>query len=493
MVERKDKTPENLSDLPNFKEKFTEPLEEIGIASVTDLQEALKDDSKTSSILDISGVGPKTVESWRNTVNESSTIDSVSAMDEEEIFEENEAPKQTERETLGNNMDESVVEEPRSAKRGSMKKGTVKSEAKIEKSEGITEQSVQPRNLYCSIDDMNKVKKTLTTLLQWDGAKKKGLARSVKYAVSILENAGLTVSVIEDAGPQIIVASKGNGGVVLWSHLDTDQEGNMDRSLQGVVALDFVYGRGAANVKGAVAVLLCVVKRMVTWDVPFTIVLTTDSLGEEKGAQWMAQSPVIKESKGVLMLAPTSMNPMVGQLGNVHMKVDISGEDAILATSDFLTKLSNGADSLPGQQWLRIGLIRGGKRKNPFGRAASCQTALEVLTSNPTDMIIGLVEDAFAGHDHLTEIFSRTEPLKFDPDSALVRSVIDIVGKESKLYGSSTEIGWLLPSVSNICICGPGNSGTGSLDNEFVFLGDLEKTYEMILKLVDRSNNIPPL
>ena len=213
--------------------------------------------------------------------------------------------------------------------------------------------------------------------------------------------------------------------------------------------------------KGAVAVLLCVVKRMVTWDVPFTIVLTTDSLGEEKGAQWMAQSPMMKESKGVLMLAPTSMNPMVGQLGNVRMKVDISGEDAVLATSDFLTKLSNGADSLPGQQWLRIGLIRGGKRKTPFGRAASCQTALEILTSNPTDVVIGLAEDAFADHDHLTEIFSRTEPLEFDSDSALVRSVIDITGKEPKLYSSSTETGWLLPSVSNICICGPGDPGTG--------------------------------
>ena len=93
MVERKDKTPENLSDLPNFKEKFTEPLEGIGIASVTDLQEALKDDSKTSSILDISGVGPKTVESWRNMVNGSSTIDNVSAMDDqEEIVEEKKLP-----------------------------------------------------------------------------------------------------------------------------------------------------------------------------------------------------------------------------------------------------------------------------------------------------------------------------------------------------------------------------------------------------------------
>ncbi len=257
--------------------------------------------------------------------------------------------------------------------------------------------------------------------------------------------------------------------------------------LEGVVALDFVYGRGTANMKGAVSVLLCAVKRMVAWDVPFTIVLTTDGLGEEKGAQWMAQNPAVKGSSGVLMLAPTSMNPMVGQLGNVRMKVDISGEDAILATSDFLTKLSNCVDSLPGQQWLRIGLIRGGKRKTPFGRAASCQTSIEVLTSNPTHVVLGLIKDALADRDYTTEIFSRTEPLAFNPDSTLVRSVTDIVGKRPMLYGHSTEADRLSSAASNICICGPGDPRTTSLNNEFVFLGDLERTYELILKVVDRS------
>ena len=107
---------------------------------------------------------------------------------------------------------------------------------------------------------------------------------------------------------------------------------------------------------------------------------------------------------------------------------------------------------------------------------------MEVLTSNPTDVVLGLVEDALADRDHTTEIFSRKEPLEFNPDSTLVRSVTDIVGKRPMLYGYSTEADRLSPTISDICICGPGDPRTTSLNNEFVFLGDLEKTYELTSK-----------
>ncbi len=232
MVKRYNEMFKGLSDLPNFRTNFIEPLEKMGITSVTDLQEALNDDSRTSAILDISGVGQKTIESWRDAVAGPSITDNVSDIGNQEIIsEENEAAEQKGKEPLDGKVDKDTVQESTSAQAGPVKE-EMESESTIEKSQEITEQSVQPRNLYCSIENMNDVKETLTTLLQWNGAKKKGLARSVKYAVGILEGVGLTVSVIEDAGPQIIVASKGNGGVVLWGHLDTDGECNMDRSLK---------------------------------------------------------------------------------------------------------------------------------------------------------------------------------------------------------------------------------------------------------------------
>ena len=52
-------------DLPGFKEANVEELESIGITTVEQLRDAVKDEEKTKEIVKtLSGVGPKTVEHW---------------------------------------------------------------------------------------------------------------------------------------------------------------------------------------------------------------------------------------------------------------------------------------------------------------------------------------------------------------------------------------------------------------------------------------------
>ena len=54
-------------ELPGFKDENTAELESIGIKSVSDLAKALKDDSKVKEIIKtLSGVGPKTVDKWKD-------------------------------------------------------------------------------------------------------------------------------------------------------------------------------------------------------------------------------------------------------------------------------------------------------------------------------------------------------------------------------------------------------------------------------------------
>ena len=53
------------NDLPGFKEEHVEQLASIGITSVDDLKAALADETKSKEIIKaLSGVGPKTIESW---------------------------------------------------------------------------------------------------------------------------------------------------------------------------------------------------------------------------------------------------------------------------------------------------------------------------------------------------------------------------------------------------------------------------------------------
>ena len=54
-------------DLPGFKEANVEELASIGITTVEQLRDAVKDEEKTKEIIKtLSGVGPKTVEHWKD-------------------------------------------------------------------------------------------------------------------------------------------------------------------------------------------------------------------------------------------------------------------------------------------------------------------------------------------------------------------------------------------------------------------------------------------
>jgi acetylornithine deacetylase/succinyl-diaminopimelate desuccinylase-like protein len=484
------KSMRRLSDLPNFKSSFYKSLEERGITSLLDLREVLVNDSKTAALLEaISGLGPKTIESWKNAILDSSIIgEERSKIIANKGVKENGDLDTQDSEHSKAHKNEVATEE--------QSHNRVDSEEQVRSDEGATnisspekKQMIQPRNLFCSIDDMHEVKQTLIELLEWNGAKRKGLASTVKYVVQRLKDAGLTVTMIndEEGDPLVIIASKGEGGMTLWGHLDTEREGNMDGALRGIVALDFVYGRGVVDMKGALAVLLCAAFRMAKWVVPFSIILTTDALDKQKGAQWVAYKPLIKKSKGILLLAPTEMRPVYGQVGRLDINVTIFGEDSILATSAFLDRLVQSRDNLPGQRWLRMGLIRGGKRGDPFSLANSCLASFRILTAYPTNDAVDTLEDILRDRDHLTEIMWRSEPLELDHESWLVKEVGRIVGKEPRLYDVETEVGRLVASNTNICICGPGNPYQSRSANESVVLTDLEKTYELVLSVVDRS------
>ena len=68
-----------------------------------------------------------------------------------------------------------------------------------------------------------------------NGAKKKGLSASVEYISKRLKEAGLEVTVNKESGFPTIVAAKGEGGVVLWGHLDTERMDGMKKKQQGEI------------------------------------------------------------------------------------------------------------------------------------------------------------------------------------------------------------------------------------------------------------------
>ena len=80
-------TVKNFNDLPGFKDGNLAELKAMGITTVAELAEALNDEGKIKEIIkNVSGVGPKTAEKWKETVG--STEQTAEQTDEQtEIVE----------------------------------------------------------------------------------------------------------------------------------------------------------------------------------------------------------------------------------------------------------------------------------------------------------------------------------------------------------------------------------------------------------------------
>ena len=69
-----------LTDLQGLKDKNVEELKGIGINSVAELAEAINDDAKVKEVIKaLSGIGPKTVNAWKNALAEEDVAEAAPA------------------------------------------------------------------------------------------------------------------------------------------------------------------------------------------------------------------------------------------------------------------------------------------------------------------------------------------------------------------------------------------------------------------------------
>ena len=471
-MENAAKTVVSLTDLPNYKDSFTEPLEKLGIINIEDLGQTLGDDEKTKAMIaGVKGLDPKTVEGWKKALTTPKETT-------ENIAEETKAtsvPEESEKDS------EPITEEVLSSDK----------EPEEEPSPPVVPEEIPAprfeRNLFCTTGDLTEIHRATIDLLKMNGSKKKGLMNSLEYAATRLTGTGMEVSVNKEIDYPLLIASKGEGGIVLWGHLDTERLAGMKKKKQGNQQGDMIIGRGAANMKGAVAVMICAASRLVSWNVPFSIVLTTDALDQQKGAEVMANSPVIRRGKGIIMLTPTGLRPIIGQYGYAAILVRTHGDEAVMKMASFLKELTNLMTDTPEGLSVKTGLIRGGKRKMPYAPAKSCEVVMEIETKDTTDSALATIEGMLAGTEHDIDIPCRSEMAEFDRTSDLIASVTELANREPVFEMIHSEAPKIVPTNQKIVIWGPGDVTNSRSNQEYITLNDLEKTYEAILSLIDSS------
>lgn len=105
-------------------------------------------------------------------------------------------------------------------------------------------------------EDLDSIE-ILEKLIQYDGSTKVGANESLLFCESYLKSFGIKSNIIENNGYKSLVCETGKGyrTLILNGHLDI--VGGKEGQFTPYIKNDKVYGRGSADMKAAVAAMLC--------------------------------------------------------------------------------------------------------------------------------------------------------------------------------------------------------------------------------------------
>jgi len=351
--------------------------------------------------------------------------------------------------------------------------------------------------------------------------------RIARFAADWLRNAGLEPELVPlEAGRSSAVArvqGGRRGSIVLCGHLDTvgtDPTAWRIPPHDGRIEDGRLWGLGASDMKGPVAVLMHVMARLAeTGSVPpqdVVLALTADEELGYRGAAAVAEAGLIDDAEVLLIAEPSAGNVYVGQKGELWVEVLFSGREAhgstpdlgvntILPAARFCARLQAEMEELPeiagrGRTTLNVGRFEGGRRVNIVPDRSVVQLDVRVVRDDDRDETltridrIGAEEAAASGARFERSILGDHPPIVSDPAgphaNRLIRSVASVTGHEPPVGISpfSTDAVSIIPRVGvPVLLYGPGDIARAHQPDESVDLADLVTAYEVLQRFVTEA------
>ncbi len=308
---------------------------------------------------------------------------------------------------------------------------------------------------------------------------------------------GFEVEVLGDERPSVVATRRGSGGgrsLLLNGHLDTVGVAGMEGPFEPRIEGDRLYGRGAYDMKGALAAILLAASdvRGLRGDVIVTLV--ADEELASVGTEAVVESV---RADAAIVVEPTDLRVAVAHRGFVGFELETAGiaahgsrpdlgVDAIakmglilVALAELDQRLQNGsAHPLVGPASLHASLIEGGQELSTF--PASCLLTGERRTI-PGETVEQVEQElrAIAGDAALRIIASR-EPLTAEPNhpfAELVRSIADTGDYTGALFW--TDAALLASAGIPAVVFGPAGEGAHAAV-EWVSLSSLDRVREVV-------------
>jgi acetylornithine deacetylase len=301
--------------------------------------------------------------------------------------------------------------------------------------------------------------------------------------------------------------------LMLAGHMDTVRTTGYQNAYAAEVGDGYVYGRGACDMKGALACYLEVVEvlRAVAPPMrgPLFIVGVADEEHRMIGAREIGASG--PSADGVIVGEPTELNICPASKGRVsafmvtrgraaHSGVPETGINAInhmgyvlRSLERYSTNLLERGDPHPllGNPRVNAGVITGGTQANIVPDECRLEVDRRTLPGETTEVVYDELEAVLEEAGTETEDFrvSLTEPSLLVPPNEtetnhpLVAALEDMFGKrrEDKRFMAGSDAAYYgSPAV----ICGPGSIEQAHTTNEYVPITDLVSATRIYLRTV---------
>ncbi len=314
------------------------------------------------------------------------------------------------------------------------------------------------------------------------------------------------------------IKSAGRKGSLLFvCHLDVvgpGEAGWQNPPFAAVEGDGKIYGRGAADMKGAIASVVTAIGRIVESDTKLQgdIILVatageeSDSCGTKRFIRdYAAQLP---ELAGVIITEPTDFEVVTAHRGMLWLKVTTKGKtahssapqlgiNAISSMKSFLDELQNykiaaEPHELLGDCSMSVNTISGGKEINVVPDSCSIEIDIRTLPSQNNQQIIddfegiiGKLKQKNPKFDAEVAVVREVDVLETDSNCDFVKNFCSAVrADESKAVGFTTDGPFFASLGVPVVIFGPGKPELAHKPDEYIDISDLEKAVEYYKKII---------
>ena len=377
-------------------------------------------------------------------------------------------------------------------------------------------------NEHITIEEISKIASDLVKIKSYSNMEnqEQGVA---EYIHGIFQREGIEseLIIVEKGRPNVNAAIRGTGGgksLMLTGHTDTVPSYGMENAFSGEISKGVLYGRGACDMKGALASMICTMIGMkragikLKGDLHFTGIIDEEEQG--KGVLHLIKNGPFVD--GAIIGEPTNMRLATGNKGLEWIEIEVIGKkvhagemkkgiNAISKAAkliakiekDYITVLNSRVHHLLGNPTLNFGTINGGDQPSTVPDSCIIKIDRRWLPSETQESVYGELRQIVLDMKEedpefsaiVRDVFESEKILPHKPfftqnDDDLVKEIqlaMDSINADGQRYireplgfPAWTDAGYLSNYTEASCvILGPGELAFAHSIHDSVKLADL--------------------